>query len=544
MSGGRTKRAAQGTATSILQLGAQIALQALLAPLVLRLSGQETLGAFAALMQVLTYLALSDLGFSAALNRYLAQAFGKDDGLVTFGRTLSVGRTFLVFTNCLLAVVALALSFYIASILHLSPTLAGQARLALRILAVWAVLRTPLLLYGAALTAAQRMAANNLMAIVGNVARLVFSIIAIYSSGVLVGLVLAYMAGEGIAFAMQRWWFRKVFPGVNVFWGIRDRTLFDEIFSFGLHALKINVATALAFYTDTFIVARLHGGAAASVFYTTQMPAIACCTVAWRATDNTLPGINEIIARSEWDRLRATYLRLSRYALFVAGPLAIGILGFNHAFIRLWVGEGQYAGTVMTVALAVFVFSTILNHLHGGVLTAFGDIRWLANFSLYFGTGYVVIAFVAGHFIGIAGVAVASAIREGLAVLIMLRRTMTKLGVAPRTMWKEAQAPALLGTAVLVPVVVISVFDAHAPWFRASLWAGIFTLCWACWAIAFGLQQDDRNRLRLVLRRSTPEPERAASTLQERGVSEPLVTPIGQATRSIEPQMPRNPPEA
>jgi O-antigen/teichoic acid export membrane protein len=487
----------------------------LLAPLVLRFSGQETLGAFAALMQVLTYLALSDLGFSAALNRYLAQAFGKDDGLVTFGKTLSVGRTFLVLTNCLLAVVALTLSFYIASILHLSPILAGQARLALRMLALWAVIRTPLLLYGAALTAAQRMAATNLMAIVGNLARLVFSVMAVYSHGVLVGLVLAYMAGEGIAFAMQRWWFQRIFPGVKVFWGIRDRALFNEMFFFGLHALKINVATALAFYTDTFIVARLHGGVAASVFYTTQMPAIACCTVAWRATDNTLPAINEIIARADWDRLRGIFLRLSRYALLVAGPLAIGVLGFNHAFIRLWVGDGQYAGTVMTVALAVFVFSTILNHLNGGVLSAFGDIRWLSDFSLCFGLGHIVVAFVAGHFIGVAGVAVASALREGLAILILLHRTRVKLGVPARSMWKEAQAPSLLSTAMLLPVIAVSLFDAHAPWVRTLLWAGIFTLCWALWAFKFGLQRDDRNRLRLVLQRSAQAPEHASLTLQE-----------------------------
>jgi O-antigen/teichoic acid export membrane protein len=470
-------------------------------------------------MQVLNYLALSDLGFYAALNRYLAQAFGKDDGLVTFGKTLSIGRTFLVFTNCLLAIAAVILSFHIASILHLSSALAGQARLVLRILAVWAVLRTPLLLYGVALTAAQRMAANNLVTIVGNVARLVFSIVALFSGRVLVGLVLAYMAGEGVAFAMQRWWFRKTFPGVNVFWGIRDRALFKEVFFFGLHALKINVASALAFSTDTFIVARLHGGAAASIFYTTQLPAVACCTVAWRATDNAMPGINEIIARGDWGRVRATFLRLSRYALLVGGPLAIGILGFNHSFVRLWVGDKQYAGTLMTVALAVFVVSTIINHLHGGVLTAFGDIRWLANFSLCFGIGYIVIAFVAGHFIGVAGVAVANAIREGVAVLILLHRTMSKIELPRRIMWKQAQAPALLGTVVLVPVAVIALLDAHASWFRASLWAAVFTLCWALWGMAFGLQQDDRNRLRLAVKRSATTAEGAALTFQEREVS-------------------------
>ena len=75
----RSTRAAKGFLTSILQYASQIAVQALLAPVVLRIAGRETLGAYAAIMQAVAYLALVDLGSSWSLERFLAQALGLND---------------------------------------------------------------------------------------------------------------------------------------------------------------------------------------------------------------------------------------------------------------------------------------------------------------------------------------------------------------------------------------------------------------------------------------------------------------------------------
>ena len=95
----RTSRAIKGTLTSFLQFGLQIVLQALLAPLVLRVIGQETLGAYAVLLQAIGYIALVDFGFAAAANRYLAQACGFDDGGLRLGQVMSTFRTYALFIH-------------------------------------------------------------------------------------------------------------------------------------------------------------------------------------------------------------------------------------------------------------------------------------------------------------------------------------------------------------------------------------------------------------------------------------------------------------
>ena len=57
----RSARAARGFAASVVQFCAQMLLQVLLAPVVLRVAGRETLGAFAAIMQALGLLAMLDV---------------------------------------------------------------------------------------------------------------------------------------------------------------------------------------------------------------------------------------------------------------------------------------------------------------------------------------------------------------------------------------------------------------------------------------------------------------------------------------------------
>jgi O-antigen/teichoic acid export membrane protein len=97
----RTSRALKGTLTNFLQYGLQIILQAALVPLVLHIAGKEMLGAYAILMQAISYLALADLGFSVAANRFLAQAHGLDDGGLRFRQVMGTARTFAFFSNIL-----------------------------------------------------------------------------------------------------------------------------------------------------------------------------------------------------------------------------------------------------------------------------------------------------------------------------------------------------------------------------------------------------------------------------------------------------------
>lgn len=84
----RSSKAAKGFITSLMQYASLIVLQALLAPIVLKVAGRETLGAYAAIVQVLALLQLVDIAGSWSFERFLAQAMGRIHLAPVFVRSL------------------------------------------------------------------------------------------------------------------------------------------------------------------------------------------------------------------------------------------------------------------------------------------------------------------------------------------------------------------------------------------------------------------------------------------------------------------------
>src|ERR1700756_605717 len=134
----RSARAAKGFAASIVQYCTQILVQILLAPIVLKLAGRETLGAYAAIMQTLAFLQLVDIAGSWSLERFLAQANGYEDNGQRFRNVFTTARTMLLGTYSAFALLVIAFSFFVGRLFHLSPEVALQARHALYVIAAWA----------------------------------------------------------------------------------------------------------------------------------------------------------------------------------------------------------------------------------------------------------------------------------------------------------------------------------------------------------------------------------------------------------------------
>jgi len=406
----RTERAVKGTLVSFLQYGTQMLLQLFLAPLVLRMAGQESLGAYALLMQVVGYLAMTDLGFSVTLNRYLAQAHGHDDAGKRFRDVLSTARTFLFGSNLLFAVLTLILSLKVDVLFSLSPQVAAQARQGLTLMALWALVRTPWTVYGIGLNATQNLAAANFIGIIGNAARLIFSLGLVYAGGGLAGLILANVLAEVLSTALSALKFRTLYPLHRPVWGLPDTALFREMLRFSGQAMLINIAWRLVYYTDNIVIGSIYGAVAASIYYSTQMPATIGFTILNRVSDNVAPAINELYARGEAAKLRENFLRLHRLNMLLVLPLVSGLLLLNGRLIALWVGSGQYAGELMTAALAAFAFLITVSHVCNTFVFASGKIRVYSFVTVLEGVSNLGLSILLGKYLGLAGVMWASVI--------------------------------------------------------------------------------------------------------------------------------------
>ena len=493
----RTSHAISGTLTSFVEFGLRIGLQAALLPLVLRVAGQETLGAYAALMQVIGYLALVDLGFGVALSRYLAQAFGYDDQKKRFSAIFTTGRTFYLASNCVVALFAFILSIYVGNLFSLSSSVETQARIGLWILAAWGVLRTPLAVYGGALIATQHLAAANIISMVGNALRLILSLGMVLFGFDLIGLMLAGVFAEAATFSLQRWQYRKTYPGEKFGWGIPNWQLFREMLGFGIGYLLVIIGGQLTFNTDSAVVGYLYGGVATSIYYTTQMPTFLLIALIWKITDNAAPAFNELYAKKETERLQNAYYKLIKYGLILSLGLGLGLLALNRTLITLWVGEGQYAGNVMTISLALFAIGTVINHVNALVLVAYGAVRLLSIISIVGGVCNLGLSLLLGKIFGLQGVMVASAVVEIVVVGVLCVYGLSLMKINVLSLWQKAVMPALVANLFVIPVVAFMYLHHQAAsWPMLILWSFAFMAIWAIGTVTVGLNKADFDQLR------------------------------------------------
>jgi O-antigen/teichoic acid export membrane protein len=403
----RSGRAAKGFAASIVQYCTQVLLQVFLAPIVLKLAGRETLGAYAAITQALSLLALVDIAGSWSLERFLAQASGRDDGGRRFRNIFTTARTMLLLTNSAFAMLVFVFSIFVPRLFHLSPAVALQAKHALYLIAVWAVVRTPLAAYAAASIAMQDLAATNLIAALAGILRTVASLVFVLAGVGLFGLMLAGTVAEAIGTVLYRHRFRKLNPGFHPSWGVPDKPLLREMLGFGGHAVFLNVGNMLWYSSGNMIAGLTNGAAAASTFYTTQMPTNQASMMIYRITEASVPAINELHGRRDHEKVRYAFIRLCHLLLLFHLPLAVGVLLFNRDVVVAWVGPQQYGGPLLTTSLAAFCVVNAIQRLAIVFSFVFGWMRVLSVTAVIQGLANFALAFYLGRRLGLGGITLA-----------------------------------------------------------------------------------------------------------------------------------------
>lgn len=425
----RTDKAIKGILTSFLQYGCQIVLQILLAPLVLTVAGQEILGAYALIMQAIAYLAMTDLGFSLALTRFLSQAFGREDNGQYFEIVLTTTRTIFLFTNSFFAFLLILFALFSNDLFSFSQSTDLQAKWSLSLFAFWVLARTPLMIYREGLNASQNMSSANLIGIFGNVTRLLFSLGLVAIGMGLIGLILANIIGEALILYLCAKRFQSIFSKINPQWGLPDRDLLRKMFAFGKHAILINLARRLVSGTDHIVVGLLRGAAATSIYYTTQMPTVIGYLLVNMLVDNVGPAINELYAKKEFAKLNELFFRMHRYVFLLASLLFTGILLLNKTMIIVWVGEAQYAGDLMSFSLAAFALLHVVGHVSWVFIIAIGDLRQLSKFALYEGLVNLLLSFLLGYRYGLSGVMLATLIAHVPMAFYLQYRGMAVFGM-------------------------------------------------------------------------------------------------------------------
>lgn len=376
----RTKRAVLGVVTSFFSYFVLIVLQFFLSPIFLKKYGQETLGLYGSIMQLIGYLTILDAALSFTFNRYIAQAFGSSE-TSDLNRSFVAARILTTLAGLVNAALMLLAIFIAPVIFNVSASLKVDLTAALVLLSASTLLRAPLNIYGIFLNAGQQMAFLNLVNLGAGLLRaglvLGFVVFNWGITGVVLGTVVSELASSGACYVF----FKRKFRSFNLKGWTIDTNFLKEVGLFAKDALLIQVLNKIRFQTDVMLVGAFLSLSAASVFYSSTTPAMMCFTLANLLMSNTLPGINEIIGTGDIDKVKVIYLKVLRYVLLLSAVAIFGITFCNKYVVLLWVGEGQYGGIIIDVLIALQVGLLILNSFNGNFLVAMGKVKKISRVS-------------------------------------------------------------------------------------------------------------------------------------------------------------------
>jgi len=485
-----------GTVTGGAQFFLNFCLQIAIVPVLLKMAGQETLGAYAILIQILGYLALVDLGLSATTMRFLSHAYGFNDDGKRFRDVLSIARTCLLITNIAFAILAVLLSVWLKNVVNLSDALLSDSRISIYMIALWALIRSTWVIYAGGLIAIQKMASANLIYMLGNIVRLLFSVGLVLAGMGLVGLILANIISEVFSTILFVKVFKKFYGKLQLSWKLPDQKLFKEIIKFGLYIFIINISSLLIFSTDNMVVGFLYGAVATSIYYSTQVPATSGYNLILMLSRNASPAINELYARNDIVSLRNIFIRLHRYTLLLAIPFAIGLLLLNKTFIDLWAGPQQYAGHLMTLGLAGLTLTMCISGVSNVFVQAKGNIQFLSIFTLFEGILNLILSLWLGKQMGIPGVILATLFTHIPTTIYLQWRAHNDLKISFLIFLWQSLFPAarLSAIAVLLLIALILIIN-PINWIGLISTALIFLFAYSLFCYWFALEKIDQIKM-------------------------------------------------
>jgi len=183
------------------------------------------------------------------------------------------------------------------------------------------------------------------------------------------------------------------------------------------------------------------------------LPSFLFFQLIFKIADNAGPAINELISIGSWDAIRNAYFKILRYSLLLVLPGSIGTIIFNKIIIKFWVGEYQYAGSIMTISLAVFGITQVVNHVNALIVIGIGNLKWWSEFSIVIGIISLGLSFMLGKYFGLQFIMVALALMDVSNLIFLFKRCMSGLNISFKVIFKKAIMPAVMTT---IPLIVYS----------------------------------------------------------------------------------------
>lgn len=410
-------------------IAAPVVVSFLLTPYLMAKLGLARYGVWCVVEAVLAYLTVLDLGVAVCLVRAVARgrAVGNLDDVNRMA-SACLG----VFTGAGLVAMLVGAPVLLAMAPRLARA-AGDPDVLLFALVMLGnmALALPLGVFPTVLDGLERFAAKSLVRVaclLGRTAGLVW--VMETSAGLLpmAGVYTASLLVEHMLMAVACF---GSMPGLRLSWRLIDRATLRAVRTSSGDAFLAMLSGRVTTETGKVVVGLFLSVELAGVFANAGRLVNQAKDLLRAVTATLAPGVSAMDARGDQAGVRRLFLSATRWVLYLAIPVNLGLWCFGRPFLVRWLGletgEATFpAAAVLALTLAIGVAQSAASRIMYGL----GELRWFARLTMFDGAVNLLLTLMLVRPFGVEGVAWAVALPNLLVCGLVIDHTRRRLGVS------------------------------------------------------------------------------------------------------------------
>jgi O-antigen/teichoic acid export membrane protein len=419
-----------GAATNWLAFAATLAVAFFLTPFLLAHLGKPRYDVWCVVEAVLAYFTLLDMGVAACLVRAVA---GRHAAADADGLNRMASSCLALFT----AAGGVALVVGVPVLLGMSGTLTEKADgdpgvlpfMLLMLLNVAAGL--PLSVFPSVLDGLEKYTAKSVVRLAALAVRTGGMVYAVLAFGGLFPLAVVYTAVTLAEHAVLAVLCHRFLPPLRFQLTLVDRATLKQVKTYSVDAFLAMLSGRITVQTGAVLIGMLLPGVGQVTFFATASRLVEYAKALLRTVTATLtPNVSALEARGDHAAVRRLFLTATRWMLYLAVPIQVGLIFFGRPFLARWMGaefiDGSFPATVILGGtLAVGVAQSAASR----ILYGLGRLKWFARAAVGEAVLNLLLTAVLIGPLGVVGVSIAVAVPNVLFCAVVIWLTASELGV-------------------------------------------------------------------------------------------------------------------
>lgn len=415
--------------------------------------GPSAYGLWALTTSVTWFFGVLDLGYGAALVKFIAQYKAWRDGSALNEILSTIGTMFAGIGIACFAV-TFALAWRIDSLFNITPEQVPTARYVLLITGALLSVRFALSIFGAVVYGFNESYRNDVVTIATSLVIAGVNVAVLMAGHGLVALVAATTVIRALSLAASVWNAYRVFPGLHVRPSLFRRGRLREVTGFSVYMLVLDWSAKLNYSADALVIGAFLNTAAIAAWTVGQRLAQLAQQITNQLNDTLFPAVVDSDAARRDERLQLILVQGIKLSLALAAPLCLGLIMMADSLVHTWVG-GKFADSVAPLQIMLTVVlvraSTSSANL---ILKGAGQHRLLAFTNATTAVVNVVLSIILIGPLGLNGVALGTLIPVACsAVFVLYPAACRRVGMPVYRPIVEAIWPALWPAAIMVGVL-------------------------------------------------------------------------------------------